>query len=375
MRRWWGLLLAVVLFLGIGGCGGDQSTHKAAPVVERPLSSQPAGKDYRVGPDNNRLHVHFIDVGQGDSILVLTPDGEAMLVDGGDGDHGQMVVDYLRAQGVKQLAVLVATHPHADHIGGLEKVLANYKVKRVYMPRVTNNTDQFAGLLDEIKAQGLKINTAGAGVNIPLSGVQAVFVAPGRQAYENINDYSAVLRITYGKVAFLLAGDAGEVSENEMLAAGMDLRADVLKVGHHGSHSSTGEDFLQAVAPRYAVIMCGLGNDYGHPHWETLESLSEAGVRVYRSDLSGNIVITCDGDKIDVKTEGKGAASGGAAAAETTSGQSATDSGGGYIGNRHSHKFHRPTCSSLPQASNQVFFNSREEAVQSDYSPCGRCRP
>jgi len=376
LRRWWALILvAAVLFLGAGGCGENRSSHEPVPVVSAGQGpSESAGNDYQAA-DNAGLQVHFIDVGQGDSILVLAPGGEAMLVDGGDSEYGQTVVDYLQSQGIKKLTVLVATHPHADHIGGIQAVLEKFPVKLVYMPRVTNNTDQFAGLLTAIQAQGLKIRVARAGVDIPLSGVKAVFIAPNRQDYDNINDYSAVLKITCNKVSFLLEGDAGETSEAEMLASGLDLQADVLKVGHHGSHSSTSEGFLKAVAPQDAVIMCGLGNDYGHPHWETLESLSMAGVKTYRTDLNGNIVITTDGEKIDIKTQGNKAGVGGTVTRSTVSGQKVAVGGSLYIGNRNSHKFHLPTCGSLPKESNRVFFNNREQAITAGYSPCGRCQP
>lgn len=375
MRRLWVLILVVgVLLLGLAGCGDSRSGDK--PSVDKSGQEQalPVDSDH-ITKQGSGLRVHFIDVGQGDSILVITPAGQAMLVDAGESEYGQQVVDYLRAQGVQELAVLVATHPHADHIGGLAAVLGNFKVNRIFAPRVTNNTDQFAGLLTAVKAQGLKINTAQAGVNIPLSGVNAEFIAPLGQSYENLNDYSAVIKLSYNKTAFLLTGDAGEVSENEMLASGVDLKADVLKVGHHGSYSSTGRDFLQAAGPAYGVIMCGAGNDYGHPHQETLDRLTAAGVKVYRTDLNGSIVVESDGAQIKVSTI-KNVVAGTSANSKIISGESAVAAPGNvYIGNRNSLKFHRTSCTTLPKEANRVYFKNREEAIAAGYSPCGRCRP
>lgn len=368
------ILILAVLLLGIGGCGESriQKDNADQPVQQQNMPVG-RGEPANEGPG---LQVHFIDVGQGDSILVIAPGGQAMLVDGGDNEHGQIVVDYLHAQGIKKLAVLVATHPHADHIGGLSAVLSDFKVDRVYMPRVINNTDQFARLLNAVKGQGLKITTAKAGVKIALSRVGVVFLAPNSQNYENMNDYSAVIKLTYDKTSFLLAGDASELSEDEMMAGGADLRADVLKIGHHGSHSGSSEEFLQAVAPRYAVIMCGVGNDYGHPHRETLERLSRAGVEIYRTDCIGTITMKSDGEEIQVCTN--------EAIKESSNNRVVTEAPGVatsgvpanmYIGNRNSLKFHRPICNSLPQESNRVNFNNREEAITSGYTPCKRCRP
>ncbi|MGE5392054.1 MAG: MBL fold metallo-hydrolase [Deltaproteobacteria bacterium] len=374
MRRWLAVFLVLaVLALGIVGCGESQRIQKndfdqnTTNQAEPAISNEPTD-------DPGSLQVHFIDVGQGDAILVVAPGGQAMLVDGGDGEYGQTVVDYLNSQGIKRLAVLVATHPHADHTGGLPAVLDRFPVDRVYMPRVTNNTDQFAGFLTAIKRQGLKINTARAGIKIPFPGAEAVFLAPNSQGYENLNDYGAVIKISYIKTSFLLTGDASEVSEGEMLASGMALKCNVLKVGHHGSSSATIPEFVQAVSPQYAVIMCGAGNDYGHPHRETLEAISQVGAKVYRTDLAGNIVMESDGDEIEVTTF-KYEPEKARIVTEVPGHVVAGGPAHFYIGNRNSHKFHRPDCTSLPKEANRIIFNSREMAIKVGYEPCGRCLP
>ncbi|NLB03321.1 MAG: MBL fold metallo-hydrolase, partial [Bacteroidales bacterium] len=194
------------------------------------------------------------------------------------------------------------THPHEDHIGGMTVVFRAFKIERVYMPKVTRNTKAYEDLLKCIQAEGLKIKTASVGVDIINSeGLRAGIIAPGSAAYESTNDYSAVLQLTFGKVSFLLTGDAEKQSEQEMLANGTSLRADVLKAGHHGSYTSTSPPFLSAVKPEYAVISCGAGNDYGYPHAVTLQNLR--GVQLFRTDLNGNVVFTTDGEDLQVSAE------------------------------------------------------------------------
>jgi competence protein ComEC len=246
------------------------------------------------------LKVHFIDVGQGDAILVQTPAGQNMLVDAGENDYGSQVVKYLKAQGIKELDVVVGTHPHSDHIGGLDTVINAIPVKKVCMPKVTTNTQSYRDVLKAIENRGLKITEAKAGVGIALDGVECGFIAPLGNKYEDLNNYSAVIKLSYGSQSFLLTGDAGTESENQILASNINLKSTVLKVGHHGSYSSTGVKFLKAFSPQYAVIEVGQGNDYGHPHAQTLARLKEAGVRVLRSDQSGTIVMATDGNSMTV---------------------------------------------------------------------------
>ncbi|MEN6460153.1 MAG: ComEC/Rec2 family competence protein, partial [Syntrophomonas sp.] len=249
-----------------------------------------------------QLKVHFIDVGQGDAILVQAPEGENMLIDAGDNDYGSQVVDYLHSQGVKNLDIVVGTHPHADHIGGMDTVINSFPVNNIYLPRMTHSSRSFEDVLMAVKSKGLKIKTARAGIIIPLKGVQSTFIAPVGEKYEDLNNYSAVIKLNYGLKSFLLTGDAEHESENEMIASGVDLKATVLKVGHHGSTSSTGYKFLKAAAPEYAIIMVGRDNPYGHPHQETLNRLSDAGIKILRTDQNGTIVISTDGKNINIKT-------------------------------------------------------------------------
>jgi len=339
---------------------------------------------------SGQLKAHFLDVGQGDSILIQLPNGQNMLIDAGTSEAGGSVVSYLKEQGINKIHYLVATHPHADHVGGMIAVVQSLAVEKVYMPRVIHTTKIFEDLLETIKAKGLKINKAQAGVTvINQNGIKASFVAPCGSGYERPNNYSAVLKVQYGSTAFLLTGDAESVSEQEMIASGANLKADVLKVGHHGSKSSTTQAFLSSVSPKYAVISCGAGNSYGHPHQEVLDRLKKAGVQTYRTDTQGTVIITSDGKTLTIKTlvktnQARAPDTSKASSTNTNSKSNKTVSSvqvpaqpanSAYIGNINSKKFHRPTCSTLPAENNRVYFQSRNEAVAAGYVPCKRCNP
>ena len=284
-KRWFILPLIILSFFLLSGCG----------TVEKAVTASKAPNQTDKG---SLLQVHFINVGQADSILVMAPNGQTILVDGGNVDDGPAVVRYLKSQGVKELSAVIATHPHADHIGGLDTIIRSFPPKQVYISNGTSNTKTFENFIAAVKASGAKTIRAKAGVKLDVPGLSGIFLAPNSDHYEDLNNYSAVLKITLGKVSFLLTGDAQAVSEAEMLKSGQDLQATVLKVGHHGSSSSTTSAFLKAVSPKYAVISVGVNNDYGHPAQVTLDRLAKAGVQVYRTDRNGTIVATSDGDTV-----------------------------------------------------------------------------
>lgn len=262
------------------------------------------------GSASGTLEVYFFDVGQGDSELIRLPGGENILIDAGTSSTEDELVDELRSLGAETLDLVVATHPHADHIGGMAAVIDAFDVRQVVMPRVsesdTPTTKTYENLLQSIADKGLTITPAEPGDELLSSGGAVLTVlAPNGEDYGDLNNYSVVLRLTYGEDSFLFTGDAEEASEEEMLSLDWPLTATVLKCGHHGSETSTSPAFLDAVSPQYAVISCGVDNDYGHPDAVTLEKLEAAGAEVFRTDLQGTILASTDGSGVTMTAFGK----------------------------------------------------------------------
>ena len=295
------VLLAAVCFLGGPRLGEAWTELQAGVSASGAQSEAPAGDE---------ALIYYLDVGQADSQLIRLPGGENILIDAGTRAAGDGLTAYLRELGVQRIDILIATHPHEDHIGGMAKVIENFEIGRIYMPKVaesqTPTTRTYEDLLDAIAAKGLKITQAKAGVTVlEDGGAKVELLAPGGGEYDGLNDYSAVTRLTFFEKKFLFTGDAEKDSEKEMVESGRDLKCDVLKCGHHGSSTSTTAAFLKAANPAYAVISCGAGNDYGHPHKEVLARLEKAGVAVYRTDLQGTILARCDGKRITIEANQK----------------------------------------------------------------------
>lgn len=248
------------------------------------------------------LEVQFIDVNQADCTLIKMPDGKNMLIDAGNNSDGEYLTEYLKDEGIEKIDYLIGSHPHADHIGGLDDIIENFEIGTIYMPAVTTNTQTFEEVLQAIKDKGMKIETATAGKKVLYGEVSAEFLSPAGDYYEELNDYSAVLKLTYGNKSFLFMGDAEILAEKEMIQK-FDLKSDVLKLGHHGSGTSSHTEFLKAVSPEVAVISVGKNNDYGHPHKEVLKRIKNLGIKVYRTDLNGIVTVYCDGKNFEVKCE------------------------------------------------------------------------
>lgn len=241
-----------------------------------------------------QLKVHFIDVGQGDSILIQQGEN-AMLIDAGDRGYGSTVEGYLNKQGVKKLDYIVFTHPHADHIGGGADVLNAFGVDKIIMPKVSNNTKTFESLLETIQEKNKKITTPSPGDQYDLGTSNFKILGPTSSNNKNLNNASVVIQLSFGATSFLFTGDAESASEKGILNRGYDLGSDVLKVGHHGSDTSTSDSFLKAVSPSYSVISWGKGNKYSHPNQSVTDRLANQKIQIFRTDESGTIVATSDG--------------------------------------------------------------------------------
>jgi competence protein ComEC len=255
--------------------------------------------------DNNQLKVHFIDVGQADAILVQQG-SNTMLIDGGNNADGPSVKNYIANLGINQIDVIVGTHAHEDHIGGLSYVINAFQVGKIYFPKQTSTTKTFENFVMAAKNKGLTFTAPVVGETFKVGNATCTILAPNGTSYSDSNDYSIVLKVQYGSNSFLLTGDAEAVSEKEMLNKELNLKADVLKVSHHGSRSSTTDAFLNAVNPKYAIISVGKDNNYGHPTTEVLTRLNNRGIATYRTDLQGTIIATSNGSSISFNTNPSG---------------------------------------------------------------------
>jgi len=241
--------------------------------------------------------VSFLDVGQGDSI-VLRSDEHTVLIDAGDHRARHVVIDYLRDAGISRLDYVVATHPHADHIGGLIQILRDFEIGRLLMPEITNDTDTFENFLDAILNNQIQTHFPLHGEVFRAGIIELTKKSPPCGQFSGINDNSIVLRMQHGQTSFLFTGDAETPSERWMVANAQNLSANVLKVGHHGSRTSTTEEFLAAVNPSIAVIQVGANNRFGHPHGEVLERLEARNIQIFRNDLHGTVRMITDGQTI-----------------------------------------------------------------------------
>lgn len=245
------------------------------------------------------LYVHYIDIGQGDAELVCC-DGEYMLIDGGEPAASDALVSYLKNHSIKKLDYVVCTHAHSDHCGGLDAVVESFDVETVFTSPYTENSASYRIFTEAVEDAGLELTVPEYSESFSLGEANFRFIGP-LEDYESTNDDSLVIRLEYGDTSFLFTGDMSQTAEHDLIDDGARLRCDVLKVGHHGSYSSSCYQFLREVRPEIAVISCGEGNSYGHPHDAALKRLNDVGAAIYRTDLEGSIVIFSDGMKVERK--------------------------------------------------------------------------
>ena len=325
------------------------------------------------------LTVTFLDVGQGNAVIAES-DGHYMLIDGGPADTSSLVVRTLKNMGVEKLDYMIATHYDADHISGLVGALNVFETGLLLLPDYETDTSIYQSFMHMYEKNGCKGHFPVPGETYALGRAAFDIVAPVDYAAEQENDRSIGIRLWYEETSFLLLGDAGYESEAEMINAGEMLDSDVYLASHHGSAWSSTEDLLEEVSPDVAVISVGKDNGYGHPAEQTLERIFDAGAKVLRTDLSGTIIAESDGEKITFSAEpmSRKKMREALTAAEAEKSVPADDSAGTdsrFIGNINSFKFHKPDCGSLPAEHNRGYFDSREEAVEAGYEPCGSCRP
>lgn len=239
------------------------------------------------------LVVDYLDVGQADSILIRNQE-QSMLIDAGKNEDGQKVVNFLQEKGIEQLTYVIGTHPHEDHIGGLDDVINQIDVENVYMPKITTNTRTYEEVIEAIQKRQLTIKVPQKGDTLKIGDAECEFMTEPIENKKNLNLSSLVTRITFGQTSFLMMGDAE--TENEKSRTWP--QTNVLKVGHHGSNTSTSDSFLQQIKPQVAIISVGKNNDYGHPKEAILKRLNKLGTKIYRTDEKGTIEVISDGEKI-----------------------------------------------------------------------------
>jgi len=353
-------------------------------------------------PDSSGFKVYFIDVGQADAALVVC-DGKTMLIDGGNAADSNLIYSFLKKKGVSHLDYIIATHAHEDHVGGLSGALNYATVDTVYCPTRSYSSNAFNNFVKNVEKQGKSITVPSRGARFSLGSADCTVLAVNTTS--DTNNSSIVLRIVYGSTSFLFTGDAERDVEEAMVNRGVTLKSTVLKVGHHGSYTSTSYQFLWNVMPDYAVISCGKGNSYGHPHDEVLSRLRDADVHLFRTDLQGDITCTSNGSSVSfsvsrnwnanvfgdvgnnstqppAETEPEITEPVETVPSETTPPETEPPAGENegteYILNKNSMKFHYAYCEwaqKISYKNREEYTGSREDLIERGYSPCGSCDP
>ncbi|SHJ60587.1 competence protein ComEC [Hathewaya proteolytica DSM 3090] len=245
----------------------------------------------------NNLSIHYINVGQGDCELIRYKD-KVILIDAGPKEAENTLINYLKKCKISEITCVIATHPHEDHIGNMSNILNTFKVKKFIAPKVSTNTNCYKKMIAALRKQNLKITPAHRDLKLDFGDLHLDFLAPYKEEYDNLNNYSAVVKLSFKNTSYLFTGDAEKLSESEMLSSGINLKSTVLKLGHHGSNTATTLPFLKKVDPSVAIVSCGKNNTYNHPSKETLQKLISSKTKVFRTDVDGTILLISDGNII-----------------------------------------------------------------------------
>lgn len=288
-KRYIGYLILIISLIVFGILTGLKESNQIDNISQQDFINS-----------NSFLKVYYLNVGEGDCIIVQQ-DNESMLIDAGNHSDSSKIKSYIDNLGIKSFNYVIGTHIHADHIGSMSEIIRSYDIKKFYFPKEIGTTKTFENLVDTLKEKKLNISVPEVGETFNLGTAECTVLAPNSTSYEDPNNYSIVLKITFGTRSFLFMGDAEAISEKEILKNNKQLlKADVLKIGHHGSKSSTSSAFLKAVSPTYAVISVGAENDYGHPNDNVLKRLKKNKVKVLRTDKNETIVATTDGTNLSI---------------------------------------------------------------------------
>lgn len=360
------LLLAIMLLCSCTGQGseGTQGIGSSSRTAEIATSSEAVATPQK-SEVSDLLTVHYLDVGQGDSIFIELPNGKAMLIDAAERDMAEKITSYIKDMGYEKLDVIVATHPHSDHIGGMAEVISSFSVGSAYISPATHTTATYERMLEAIENSGCEVFTPYASdMILSEESLTIEVIAPKRNCdLTDLNNSSICIRLCYGENVFIFTGDAEKEEEDGIWT---NIKCDVLKLGHHGSSTSTSENFLKKTEPEYAVISCGESNSYGHPHSEVISLLEKNGIEILRTDLLGDIVFVSDG--VNVSYVGK---------SSDNEDNSEPDPAAVYVLNTNTKKIHLRQCSSVSKISQENYAETDdyEGSIELGYTPCGNCNP
>lgn len=365
------LSLFLSLSLLLSACSSAPAAEQYMDTKSSTISTEAEDKQ------DDLLNIYFFDIGQGDC-TILTQGEHSMIIDAGDNNKGTAVQAYLEYLGIESLDYAILTHPDADHIGGMDVVLYKFDCDTILMPDKEVNTRTYDDVIQSMKSKNETAIHPEVGETYEFGDAEFTILAPLKK-YSDNNNNSIVLRLTHGENTFLFTGDAEEPAEEDMLEANTDLKADVLKAGHHGSNTATSDAFLEAVSPDYAVISCGEGNKYGHPHAEVLNKFRTEGITIYRTDEQGTIVATSDGEAITWNTSPSDSWQVGEATAssqkETKKEETPKVT---YVLNNSTKKFHLPDCRMVEKISDEnkeETTKSKKTLTKEGYEACGTCKP